>query len=126
MPAQAADFDTDFGENNFQIFLGQLKNGRSMDTAFINVYGFDVDGLDARWAEESSGARAQAPSAPGRLNPGNDSPSVFLFFNSWLLGGLMILVLGAVFIQYIAKKLRPTQVSEEVLQRREDSDLWDE
>ncbi len=116
----------DFGETSFQRFLGQLKNGRSMDTALINVYGFDIDGLDARWARESSGARAPDPSAPGRLNPGTDPPSVFLFFNSWLLGGLMILVLGAVFIQYIANKLRPAQDSEEDLQPWEDPDLWDE
>jgi len=116
----------DFGENNFQIFLDQLKNGNSMDAALINVYGFDVDGLDARWATESSGIRAPAPDASGRLNPGTDSPSVFLFFNSWLLGGLMILVLGAVSIQYIANKLRPAQYSGEGLQPWEDPDPWDE
>ena len=39
---------------------------------------------------------------------------------------LMILVLGAVFIQYIANKLRPAQDSKERLQPWEDPDLWDE
>lgn len=116
----------DFGETNFQRFLGQLKNGSSMDAALINVYGFDVDGLDARWAAESSGTRAPAPAAPGRLNPVTDPPSAFLFFNSWLLGGLMILVLGVASIQYIINKLRPAHDSDEGLTPWEDHDLWDE
>lgn len=116
----------DFGEDNFQRFLGQLSNGSTMDAALINVYGFDVDGLDARWAGESSRAKAPAPTAPGGLNPDTNPPSAILFFNSWLLGGLMLLVLGAVSIQYIANKLRPAQNPEEGLQPWEDPDLWND
>ncbi|MCH7843642.1 MAG: hypothetical protein IID01_12870 [Chloroflexi bacterium] len=116
----------DFGEANFQRFIAQLGRGVTVDASLTNVYGFDVDGLDARWASESSGARTPAPSAPGRLSPDSGRPSPILFFNSWLLGGLMMLVLGAVFIQYVAAKIRPASNPEEGLQPWEDPDLWDD
>ena len=117
---------TDFGETNFQQFLGKLSDGSAMDAALIDVYGFDVDGLDARWAGESSGARAPASGATGGFSQDSDSPSIFLYFNSWLLGGLVILVIGAVSIQYVAAKLRPAGDPEEGLQPWEDPYLWDE
>lgn len=116
----------DFGESNFQQFLSKLSSGSTMDAALIDVYGFDVDGLDTRWASESSGARAPAPSAPGGFNRNSENPSIFLFFNSWLLGGLVILVLAAVSIQYVAAKLRPAGDPEEGLQPWEDPYLWDD
>ena len=114
----------DFGESNFQQFLGKLSTGNTMDAALIDVYGFDVDGLDARWAGESSGERA--PAAPDGFSPKSNSPSPFLYFNSWLLGGLVVLVFAAVSIQYVASKLRPAQDPEEGLQPWEDPYLWDE
>ncbi len=116
----------DFGEPSFQRFLGHLANGSTMDAALIEVYGFDVDGLDARWARESSGARAPAPSAPGGFNQQTERPDAILFFNSWLLGGLVLLVLALVSIQYVANKLRPAGDPEEGLQPWEDPDLWDD
>ena len=116
----------DFGEPSFQRFLGHLANGSTMDAALIEVYGFDVDGLDARWAGESSGARAPAPSAPGGFNQQTERPDAILFFNSWLLGGLVLLVLALVSIQYVANKLRPAGDPEEGLQPWEDPDLWDD
>ena len=116
----------DFGEASFQRFLGRLANGSTMDAALIEVYGFDVDGLDARWAGESSGARAPAPSAPGGFNQQTERPNAILFFNSWLLGGLVLLVLALVSIQFVANKLRPAGDPEEGLQPWEDPDLWDD
>ncbi len=38
------------GEDNFRRLLGELKAGRAMEEALLNVYGFGVDGLDNRWA----------------------------------------------------------------------------
>ena len=116
----------EFGETNFQRFIAQLGNGSTMDAALTNVYGLDLDGLDARWAGLPSGGREPAPASPGTFRPAPDTPSPFLFFNSWLLGGLILLVLAAVFIQYVASKLRPEPYPEEGLQPWEDPDLWDD
>ena len=116
----------EFGETSFQRFISQLGNGSTMDAALTSVYGLDLDGLDTRWAGEPSGSREPAPSSPGTFRPEPDSPSLFLFFNSWLLGGLVLLVLAAVSIQYVATKLRPDPYPEEGLQPWEDPDLWDD
>ena len=116
----------EFGETSFQRFISQLGNGSTMDAALTSVYGLDLDGLDTRWAGEPSGGRKPAPSSPGTFRPEPDSPSLFLFFNSWLLGGLVLLVLAAVSIQYVATKLRPDPYPEEGLQPWEDPDLWDD
>ena len=114
-----------FGEPDFQRFITQLTNGETVDASLKTVYGFDVDGLDARWAGEAPGAPApapSAPSAPGRPGPGPGNPSPIVFFNSWLLGGLMLLVLAAVSIKFVASKLRPARYPEEG--PFEDPDLW--
>ena len=116
----------EFGETSFQRFISQLGNGSTMDAALTSVYGLDLDGLDTRWAGELSSGREPAPSSPGTFRPEPDSPSLFLFFNSWLLGGLVLLVLAAVSIQYVATKLRPDPYPEEGLQPWEDPDLWDD
>ena len=121
----------EFGEPNFQQFVAQLGRGNTVDASLMAVYGFDVDGLDARWAGEAPGAPAPAPRDPGRPNPGPSSPgpggsSAILFFNSWLLGGLVIFVLAVVSIQFVASKLRPARNPEEGLQPWEDPDLWDD
>ena len=115
----------EFGEDKFQRFISQLSNGKTVDASLVNVYGFDVDGLDARWAGQSTVSDPPAPSAPDRTNQ-HHGPSAIVFFNSWLLGGLIILVVGALFIQFIASKLRPTPQTEEGLQPWEGPDLWDD
>ena len=111
----------EFGEPRFQRFIYQLQLGNSVDRSLVNVYGFNTDGLDTRWAGEAPGAPAPAPSAPGS---GNASP--ILFFNSLLLGGLVLLVFVVVFIRFVASKFRPAYDSEEGLQPWEDPDLWDD
>jgi len=115
-----------FGETQFQRLITELGQGSTMDIALTRVYGFDIDGLDARWAGEIATKRAAEPSSPGRLTPDPERPSPILFFNSWLLGGLILLVLGAVSIQYVASKLRPARCPEDGLQPWEDPDLWDD
>ena len=116
----------EFGEASFQQFIAQLGNDAPVDAALTSVYGLDVDGLDARWAGLPSGGREPAPPSPGTFRPAPDTPSPILLFNSWLLGGLMLLVLAALFIQYVASKLRPAPYPEEGLQPWEDPDLWDD
>ena len=115
----------EFGEEKFQRFIGQLSNGNTVDVSLLSAYGFDVDGLDALWAGQSTVSDPPAPSAPDRTNQQN-GPSAIVFFNSWLLGGLIILVVGALFIQFIASKLRPTSQTEEGLQPWEGPNLWDD
>ena len=109
----------EFGETEFQRFVAVLGQGGNVDSALFDVYGFDVDGLDARWAGEAPGAPAPAPSAPGTRTP----PAI-MFFNSWLLGGIMLLVVAAVFMRWVGSKLRPVRDPEEGLQPWEDPDLW--
>ena len=116
----------EFGETNFQQFVASLGRGNTVDTSLMNVYGFDIDGLDSRWAGEAPGARAPAPSAPRRSNPGSGAPSAILFFNSWLLGGLVLLVFAVVSIRFVASKLRPARDAEEGLQPWEDPDQWND
>ena len=40
----------EYGEDNFRQLLDELKAGQVIGQALLNVYGFDVDGLDDRWA----------------------------------------------------------------------------
>jgi len=40
----------EYGEDNFRRMLDELRKGRVIEDALLNVYGFDVDGLDRRWA----------------------------------------------------------------------------
>ena len=47
-----------YGKESFRLLLDQLAASRSIEDALLNVYGFDVDGLDARWA-----GRPVAPAA---------------------------------------------------------------
>jgi hypothetical protein len=116
----------EFGQTSFQQLTRQLSDGGSIGDSLTNVYGFDVDGLDDRWSGQSLVSEPPAPSAPVRTNPGSDGSTAILFFNSWLLGGLMLLVTGALSIQFIASKLRPATNPEEGLQPWEDPDLWDD
>ena len=40
----------EYGVENFRRLLDELKKSRVIEDALLNVYGFDVDGLDRRWA----------------------------------------------------------------------------
>ena len=113
----------EFGEDMFQLFIGQLSRGNTVDDALTTVYGFNVDGLDALWASQAAVSDSPTPSASERTNK-NDGPSAIVFFNSWLLGGIIIFVMGALLIQFIASKIRPNSQKEEGLQTWEDPDLW--
>ena len=50
----------EYGVENFRRLLDELKKGRVIEQALLNVYGFDVDGLDRRWA----GLPVQPPASP--------------------------------------------------------------
>jgi hypothetical protein len=90
----------EFGVESFQQFLGELRQGSGVDQALESTYGFDTDGLEANWADSEVG-RSAAP--PGRLSP----VTPFLWFNSWFLGVLILLVMMVVLVRYVYRKLRP-------------------
>ena len=115
----------EFGEDMFQRFIGQLSSGNTVDDSLVIVYGFDIDGLDALWGSQTSVSDSPAPSAPERTNQTN-GPTAIVFFNSWLLGGIIIFVMGALLIQFIASKIRQTSQKEEGLQPWDDPDSWDD
>lgn len=105
------------GEESFRDFLEELRAGRTIDTALLNTYGFDTDGLDQSWSESSRGARS-----PGRGVPAG--PYFFVLFNTWLLGGLVLAVVAVVLVRFVVRRVRPaTEEEEEGLQPWEDPDL---
>jgi hypothetical protein len=91
---------TEFGVESFQQFLSRLRQGGGVDEALESTYGFDTDGLEASWADSEVG-RSGAP--PGRFSPATP----FLWFNSWFLGVLILLVMMVVLARHVYRRLRP-------------------
>ena len=59
-----------YGPDNFQRLLSQLRAGRNIETALWQVYGFGVDGLDDRWAgKPTDPAATSAPTATATPAP---------------------------------------------------------
>ena len=102
-----------------QDFLIALQSDSSVEQALAGTYGFGIEALDRRWA-----ASGRGPSAPAPGSEGVGPPSPFLYFDTWLIGGLAVLALGVVLVKYLVGKLRPAdELEEEGLQPWEDPDL---
>ena len=106
------------GADSFQRLLAQLAEGRTINQALEDTYGFDVDGLESRWAGNPSGPPAPAPGEP-------DRPSPFLYFDAWILGGLGLFVLVMVTGRFLKNRLYPVHPTDEGLQPWEDPDMFD-
>ena len=106
------------GVESFQRFLAELRRGNTSDQALLSTYGFDVNGLEQHWASSSAGPPAPAPGSPGR-------PSPIVYFDTWIIGGLVLVVMAVFLVRYIVGKLSPATDPEEGLQPWEDPDLWD-
>ncbi|PKB81715.1 MAG: hypothetical protein BZY88_05905 [SAR202 cluster bacterium Io17-Chloro-G9] len=106
------------GPASFKRLLIQLAQGQTINGALQRTYGFDVDGLESRWAGNPAGPPAPAPGEP-------DRPSPFLYFDAWILGGLALFVMVMVTGRFLKSKLRPARPAEEGLQPWEDPDLLD-
>ena len=79
----------EYGEDNFRRFLDELKAGRAVERALLNVYGFDVDGLDNSWAglpvtiqatatpepKRESRQQPEPPATPGAVHSGRSAPA---------------------------------------------------
>ena len=103
----------------FQDFLMALRSNSSVEKALAGAYGFGLDDLDRRWA-----ASGRGPAAPPRGSEGVGPPSPFLYLDTWLIGGLVLVVMGVVLVKFLVGKLRPADEDEEEgLQPWEDPDL---
>ena len=93
------------GTPAFQRFLEQLRLGRQVDEALMQVYGFDTDGLEALWAAKAEGPQAPEP----RINP---KPSPFLYLDVWGFGGLVLLVFLILGIRSVYRRVRGPAAAE--------------
>jgi hypothetical protein len=108
----------EYGVEAFQGLLNELRRGRLIDAALVNIYGFDTDGLEARWAESPAGRSVGGFPAP---------VNILAQINAWFLGVLVLAVVTVVFIRYLYRKLYgPAEDPEERLQPWEDPDLEDD
>ena len=112
----------EFGVGAFQHLIGGLAQGRTIDQALTQAYGFDLSGLEARWSTDDGPPTAPAP---GRRSQGTPWAS----FSSVMIGGLAVVVMAAWAIRFVMRKLRPEYspetIGEEGLQPWEDPDLMD-
>ena len=104
------------GEEKFRLFVAELRNGQQVEESLQNTYGFDIDGLDARWAGFESPptqSRRSPVEAPIRTQvpPGSQSP--FVFFSSWLIIGASAVVIAVLVVRGVNHKLRPARDLEE-------------
>ena len=107
------------GEELFRRFVREYASrGGTAGASLQTVYGFDVDGLESRWASSSIGSQ------PSTERDVSVPLSPFIYFDTWLIGGLVLLVMGVVLVKYLVGKLRPAdELEEEGLQPWEDPDL---
>jgi len=83
----------------FQRLLIQLRLGKTVDEALMVVYGFDTSGLETVWADEATG-----PIVP-RHNP-NPRPSPFLYLDSWVYVGLVLLVIFSIPTRWMYRRIK--------------------
>lgn len=108
----------EFGVESFQQFIGHLASSETTDSALLQTYGFDITGLEARWAMDDRRPPAPAPGSPAAGSP-------WVNFSSLVMGALALVVVVSVTLRYAVRKLRPAEGGEEGLQPWEDPDLWD-
>ena len=108
-----------FGVERFQRLLNELSEGRPVEEAMMEAYGFGISELDSRWAADDQGL---AGPAPERRNTGFP----WVNFSGLVLGALAIVVLTAVTARYVVRRMRSTENREDRLQPWEDPYLVDD
>ena len=100
----------------FQTFLFVLGKEPypNVDKSLYETFGITIEQLDEAWGSSFRGL----PS-PSRGTEIFETPSPFLFLDTWLLGGLAISVLGIVGVRFLIHKLYPDK-DEEYMDPRED------
>ncbi|MCH7714322.1 MAG: hypothetical protein IIC99_11940 [Chloroflexi bacterium] len=124
------------GEAAFQKFLAQLRQAKTVDQALMAVYGFDIDGLESRWAGDIGGSPEAGSSTQQRqgIIDGiqNDRsganaptrPSPFLYFDAWVFGGLGLLVLAMAAARLVMGTFRPKTASDDESEDWLNGDDW--
>jgi len=78
-----------YGRDKLLELLGVFKTGSTYDNALLEVYGFDLDGLNALW-RESLGLGPQPPPAPNNGNAALTAPYIALISVLAILGMLLL------------------------------------
>lgn len=104
-----------YSVESFQEFLEQLRQGSTTNAALVRAYGFDIDGLEQQWATNSDGLLAPAP---GSLA----GPSPLVYLDTFVIAGLVLVVMGVFLGRYIRGRLRRSTSPDEGLQPWEDPD----
>ena len=102
----------------FQTFLFVLGKEPypNVDKSLYETFGITIEQLDEAWGSSFRGL----PS-PSRGTEIFETPSPFLFLDTWLLGGLAISVLGIVGVRFLIHKLYPGKDEEYVDPREDDT-----
>ena len=93
----------------FQTFLLVLSNEPypSVDKSLYETFGITIEKLDKEWGSNFRGL----PSPP-RGTEVFETPSLFLYLDTWILGGLAIIVLGIVAVRFVKNKIYPDKDEE--------------
>ena len=108
-----------FGVERFQHLLHELSQGRPVEEAMTEAYGFGVSALDSRWSSDGGEAASSQPGSRWLGFP-------WVNFSGLVLGALAIVVSTAVAARFLVRRLRSTENPEDRLQPWEDPDLLDE
>ena len=86
----------------------------NVDKSLYETFGITIEKLDEEWQSSFRGL----PSPP-RGTEIFETPSPFLFLDTWLLGGLAILVFVIVSVRFLIHKIYPGK-NEEYMEPEED------
>ena len=86
-----------YGRDKVLDLLNAFKAGSTYDDALLQVYGFDLDGLNSQW-RESVGLPAEAPPKTG--NQGSSMPPLYIALIA------VVSALGVVFVVLLIRLLR--------------------
>ena len=100
----------------FQTFLFVLGNEPypNVDKSLYQTFGITIEKLDEEWRSSFRGL-----TSPPRGTEIFETPSPFLFLDTWLLGGLAILVFVIVGVRFLIHKIYPGK-NEEYMEPEED------
>ena len=112
------ELHTENGLKSFKKFLFILAHEPypDLNTSMNETFGITSDELDTEWAASFRGL----PS-PSRGTEVFETPSPFLFLDTWLLGGLAIFVLGIVGIRFLKHKIYPGKDEEYMDPEKDDT-----
>ena len=115
------------GEDNFRRFLAELSRGRQINPALVEVYGFDVAGLDARWAGAEPASGPGSSQSNGETGPaGQGTASPFVFIDIWIIAGAALVVAALLLVRAVTNKLRRRNDDEDDEVENDELAAWNE